>query len=895
MPSRQNLETRPEDIAINGMMGTAALSAGEHLLHYKLIEKIGSGGMGTVWKARDTKLRREVALKLLPPEQLTEPAQVERFRQEAQCASALNHPNIITIHDINTDRGLHFIAMEYVRGESLREILRRGKPALSEALSYAVQICDALGKAHSAGIVHRDLKPANVMVSGEGLVKVLDFGLAKLMAPELSDDTERGSAAAATAGLTSPGVVMGTVGYMSPEQALGDKVDERSDVFSFGVVLYEMLAGSHPFPGERRLDVTRNLLRADPKPLREVCPAVPEALARIVTRCMRREIEDRYADCGEVAKDLKAVPASAASVDKASTQSLRPPEEVPSPVSDRRRAAAWRWLLLLPLVVILAAVAFLVQSRSAARQRGVAVLPFTAVSSDERTKAFGLGLELALSNHLSGIETFQKAFWVVPASDVLQARSQSARDAREHFGVDLVISGSVETMGDRVRVIAGISDARSQRQLRSRQITAAVDDSFALQDELVRMVSELMQVDLPVETRAMALSAASREPRVEDYFLQGRGYLQSGDKADPAIEVFQEALRRDPRYARAHAGLGEAYLQKYAATKEPEWIAKARASCREALRLRDDTPEARIALGMIARAEGRYQEAASVLREVVDEQPLNREAWLRLAQAHESRQSMSEAEAAYRKAVEIQPGYPGGHQSLGVFFYRRGRYAEAERSFERARELAPDNYRVYSQLGALYLQTGRYAEAEAVLKRSISLKPNAVAYNNLSSCYTYQERYAEAVPLMEKALQMGQSSVTLLGNLAHLYRVAPGFDSKVGKAYQQAFEVARKQLAINPSDAEARADLAWLYADVGDRKAAEREIEAARLQAPANPVVLFRGVLVYEVIGERERALAAYESLAKTGTYLEEIQRRPELKSFRSDKRYKEGKWHNTK
>ncbi len=891
-------------------MDSAPLSEGDYLLHYKLLGPIGAGGMGVVWRALDTRLNREVALKLLPSLEAEGPQQTQRLTREAQCASALNHPNIVTIYDINSDAGRYFIAMELVRGKSLRDILRERRLGRAEALRYALALSDALGKAHAAGIIHRDLKPGNVMITGDGLLKVLDFGLAKPLGEMTGSVSHESTDSAEPPALTMPGSVLGTVGYMSPEQTLGGDVDARTDVFSFGVVLYEMLSGYRPFPGASRQEVAVNLLRSAPQPLSLLCPDLPHPIEEIVNRCLAGKSGERYTDCGAVARDLRAavdsMPVGLSSSEANTGDSTIFDAALGGGSSRLSRASAvqsgtrfkpalW-WGAAVLALTALAWSAWNFYPRAVQHQRGIAVLPFTAVGSEDRTRAFGVGLVMSLSSQLSSLQPFREAFWVVPPADVIQAKAQSAKDARQMFGVDMVVTGSVETTGQRVRVTAIVSDARNQRMVRSGQMTEAAGDSFALQDNLVSLVAGLLEVPLPAEVRLSAESGKSREPGAEDYYLQGRGYLLSDiNQADLAIDVFKEALRRDPKFARAHAGLGEAYLDKYEFTKDPEWIKKARESCERALKLRDGTVEARTVLGNIARIEGRYDEAASILRDVVTREPRNWEAWLRLARTYEGKRAMKEAESAYRQALELQPSYPGGYQHLGAFYYNQGRYDEAVRSFQRASELAPDNYKALNNLAAVYLQQGRFPETERALRRSLQLKPNPIAYNNLASLYFTQARYSESVPMMEQAVQMGQKSATMLGSLAHLYRLVPELRSKAGKASADAMEVARKQLAVNPHDTLARADLAWLYADQGDKRAALGEIVAALKEAPKDGAVLFRSVLVHELVGDRDGALAAYDSLGKTGSYLTEVNQRPELKALRTDPRFREKKWQTTK
>lgn len=865
-------------------MPSSEVAPGDALLQYRLCEIIGSGGMGVVWKAIDTKLDRQVALKLLRTEETDNERWKQRLVREAKCASALNHPGIVTIYDIHSEGEVCFIAMEYISGRSLREILQQGRLAAPQILAYAAQICDALAKAHAAGIVHRDVKPANIMVTNDGLVKVLDFGLAKSRPAAITPGEDPRSVV-----VTVRGAAVGTPAYMSPEQAVGEEVDERSDVFSFGAVLYEMFAGSPCFRGATTVEVVRSLLRDEPKPLHELSPELPESVTAFVNKCLDKDPARRYANCVEAAQDLRDLAATAQIPSSARTQSMA---AATAEGSTGWPGAQWKWLaMILTLLVVLAALALWKPWHRAPRQRGLAVVPFTIVDTEERSQAFSLGLVMAVSTNLSGLESFQKAFWVVPVSDVVQARVKSAREARQLFGVDLAVTGSVETTGDRVRITAAVSDARNQRQLSSRQITTTAGDAFTLEDQLAQVVSELLQLELPAKERASFRSAGTAEAGAEDYFLQGRGYLQTGldDKIDPAMRVLQEAVRLDPKFAAAHAALGEAYLGKYRLTKDRSWIENAKASCDQATRLQGKTPRALETLGLIARAEGRYDEAASLLRQVVDMEPRNAPGWIKLGQAYESQQRLPDAQAAFEKAIDVQPGYQGGYHSLGNYFYRIGKYEEAERRYQRALQLAPDNYREYTQLGALYIQTGRYSQAETMLKRSIELRPSPIAYNNLAACYTYQERYPEAVAMMEKAVQLGQKNVDVIANLAHAYRLN-GQTDKAQKLDQEAILLAENMLRVNPRDAETHAHLGWIYAEGGEKTKARHELDVARSIAPQSGAVLLRAILAYELLPDRDEALSAYRLLAKSHSYLEEVARRPELKSLRADPRFKGGK-----
>jgi tetratricopeptide (TPR) repeat protein len=721
-------------------------------------------------------------------------------------------------------------------------------------------------------VVHRDLKPSNIMVAGDGSVKVLDFGLARPV-----DDAQGDT-------ITVAGVLLGTPGYMSPEQATGDKVDERSDVFSLGVILFEMLTGTPCFSGNSTADMVRNVVMQEPSATAIAAAQLTPELEAVLLKCLRKDPRQRWANCGEMAHALRKAIAGERSSTHETTIAI-----TPSLVRRRKRSSV-RAAIAAALVVALLAIGVVwFRGRAPAEaQRGVAVLPFTSLQADAGAEAFSVGLVLAVSNALSGFEAFERAFWVVPASEMMQAKPRTAAEARQLFGVDLVVSGSVETGGDRVRVTANLTDARTRRQLRSRQITVSASDTFRLQDRLAEVAAELLELELPPAQRAARLRQSDGEPGAEDYLLQGQGYLQGGaDNADAAIEVLSEAIRRDAKFAAPHAALSRAYVLKYDVSKDTEWLAKAKATATAAERLGGRTMESLQALSYIADAEGRYEESISLLRQVVDQEPRNAQAWVRLGIVYEHMHTPSQAEAAYRKAIELQPGYPGWHTRLGNFLYRASRYSEAEASFARAKDLAPDNYRAWAQLGAVNVQLARYDRAEEMLKQSIRLKPTFSAWANLASTYFFLNRMQEWDEANRNALALGPTSLSLRANTAHTYRITPMFRSRAPDAFREAVRLGESMLKVNSRDAETLAEMAWLYADLGQKDRAVEAMRQARDLAPKSGAVLFRAVMMWEALGDREQALLAYRLLRKTGGYVEDINRRPELAALRADPRFK--------
>jgi superkiller protein 3 len=396
----------------------------------------------------------------------------------------------------------------------------------------------------------------------------------------------------------------------------------------------------------------------------------------------------------------------------------------------------------------------------------------------------------------------------------------------------------------------------------------------------------MLEVRLGEDARQVILSGGTTQPRAEDYYLQARGYLLRGpDGVDHAIDLFQQAIHEDPKYALAHAGLGEAYLHKFDVAKDPKWIALARAGCDRAIQTDSQLAPVYVTLGLIRSATGNYAEAVQEYKKALEIDAQNAEAYRNLAFTYDQLDRTKDAERTYFEAIQHHHDYWRAYNGLGAFYYRRGRYSDAEKAFISARNLAPDNFEVWFNLGGIYLELGRYADAEATLKRSIELKQNAVAYNNLSAVYFYQRHYGEAVAPMKKAVELEPADVAMRGSLGRTYLWA-GYKREASASYEEAIRLAKEQLETNPQDAELRSSLALFLAETGDQTNAVAEMRHARALAPANVNVLFRDVWVNELVGDRGAALKALGEIVRNGQIMEEIRRRPELDALRRDPRY---------
>jgi serine/threonine protein kinase/tetratricopeptide (TPR) repeat protein len=843
---------------------------------YEIIEPLGAGGMGVVYRAKDSKLPRQVALKILPPSFASDSGALVRFRREAEMLASLSHPNIVTIYEIGQEGDTLYIVMEFVDGKVLSEVLSAGRMRMEDVFDVATQIATGLAFAHQSRIVHRDLKPKNIVIRRDGLVKILDFGLSKL-APDVSR-----SLLDQTTALTAPRTILGTVDYMSPQQAAGLPVDFHSDQFSFGSVLYEMATGKRPFQRGTAAQTLAAIIEDEPAPTTSLNRKVTPALDAIIRRCLRKDPAERYDSTDEVACELKE-----------KREQLSP--------SGRVHLPRWALAPLLAFMCILAVGGIwtivphlpervrvwppLVQTVAA---KQLAVLPFTNVGNDPASQAFCDGLVEILSSKLSQLEQFQKTLRVVPATDVRQGGIVSVKEARQTFGVNLVITGSIQRTDGRVRMTINLVDPQKLRQLKSKTIDTGVSDIAALQDGVVLEAAQLLDVKLTSEAKQVLAVGGTTVPDAYDLYAQGIGYLQRYDVAqnlDHAISLFKAALDQDSRYALAQAGLGEAYWRKYEQTKDPQWAEDAKKSSAAAIRLNDNLAQVYVTLGMIRTGTGDYAQAVGSLRRALQLDPLNADAYKELAKAYEKLGNLKEAESTYRDAIAVRPNYWITHNDLGGFYFRLGRYAEAEKEFQTVVELTPDNARGYSNLGAVAYSQKRYEESAKLYEKSAAIKPTDSAYNNLGLLYFTLARYADAARYFELATRMSDQNSDRWHSLAAAYQWS-NQPEKARAAFQRTAELAEAQLRVNPRDTNVLITLADAYSMLNQAKRARELLEKAVALAPDDVSDMFQASVVYEQLGDRKRALECLAKAIQGGFPRDQIENSPSLTQLRRDPRF---------
>jgi TolB-like protein/tRNA A-37 threonylcarbamoyl transferase component Bud32/Flp pilus assembly protein TadD len=753
---------------------------------------LGEGGMGVVYRAEDSELGREVALKLLPAEMADNPKRLERFRREAKAVAAINHPNIVTIHSIESVETTHFLTMELVEGESLDHIIPPGGMPLAKVFEIAVPLADALSSAHEQGIVHRDLKPANVMVTGENRIKVLDFGLAKLIEDPEASDLEATAFPTQATELTAEGMVMGTAPYMSPEQVEGRAMDHRTDIFSLGIVLYEMATGRRPFAGDTSAALVSSILRDSPPTVTEINESLPRHLARIIQHCLEKDPEARYQSAKDVRNELKSLRRE---VDSGTVTTGSGAVHISSPRSmGTRRYGLWAAAGFAAIVILAAgwwlgrgvdgasavgderAGGLSADVASAARgdTPSVAVLPFANLSADPDNEYFTDGLTEELIGALANVEGLR-----IPARTSVYALKETNLDVQEigrRLGVDNILEGSVRKAGDQLRISAQLIKVSDGFNLWSETYDRQFEDVFVIQGEIAGNIVEALQLTLsPVEKQALR-SERTTDFKAYEYYLRGRGHYRRRTRTDfdSAREMFSNAIAIDAGYALAWAGLADTYTEfwrNYESTEEN--LVQAEEASREAVELDPNLAEAHAARGFALGQRQLYDEAA----------------------------------AAFRRAMELNPRLFEAYYYYGTVAFAAGRLETAGEMFEKATEVAPDEIRALQLLPQIYTRLGREAAAAAanrqrveVVERRLEFNPDDVPMllDGASALAALGERQ-RSLEWASRILDKAGNDALVLYNLACLYSLAG--------------EVTSALEALEKSYAAGLADPEWMRQD----------------------------------------------------------------------------------
>lgn len=736
------------------------LTDGAKIGRYEIRSQLGAGGMGEVYLAQDTKLERKVALKILPAEVAANHDRMRRFVQEAKAASALNHPNIITIYEIEQIDSIELIATEFIDGETLRERIRTAPLKLGDVLDISAQIASALSAAHAAGIIHRDIKTDNIMLRPDGVVKVLDFGLAKLSErPADAIDTEAPTRAAVK---TDAGVVMGTAAYMSPEQARGMAVDARTDIFSLGVVLYEMVTGRLPFEGSTSTEVLASILgEKEPQPLARYAREAPAELERIVGKALRKDRLERYQTVKDLLLDLKhlnqeleferklerSVPPKTKSSPemeptqehKAKDSDARPTVSLTGPPTATK--ANQRSIAIVAVLVIASVTgAYLYLTRTSGTINSVAVLPFANTSNDPNIDYLSDGISEALINSLTELQQLR----VIARSTVFRYKGKEVdpQTVGRELNVRALLMGRVRQSGDNLNIQVDLVDANTGAQLWGREYERKSSDVLSIKQAIAREVTDRLRLRLSGDEQRQLTKNDTTNAEAYQFYLRGRHYWnkRSGEGTRKAIEEFQQAIDRDPNYALGYVGLADCYLQleQYSGVPSSEIVPKARAAVDRALQLDDSLSEA-------------HATSASI----------NQKLW-----------RWADAEEEFKRAISLNPNYPTAHHWYAYYFYVQRQFDDAMSEIKRAYELDPLSPVISENVALVYLLKNELNPAIDQCQRTIELDPDfADAHYILGFAYLKLRSEQEATVEFQKSVELSGRAGTYLGNLGYCYAV----------------------------------------------------------------------------------------------------------------------------
>jgi len=800
------------------------LAPNTNLAHYRILSKLGAGGMGEVYLAQDTKLDRRVALKVLPGEVAANRDRMERFVREAKAAAALNHPNIAHIYEIGEAGGINFIAMEFIEGVTLREKIHRERTELRKLLRLLQHAAEGLARAHAAGIVHRDLKPDNIMITQDGHAKVLDFGLAKLI--EQSPAPNNDSSEVATAVLpqhSRPGTVMGTIGYMSPEQAQGKtkEIDQRSDVFSFGCILFEAATGKKPFEGESIIKSLHMVVYEPARPITDFNPSAPTELQRIVRRCLEKDPDDRYQGIKEVAIELKhlrreletnpdlestvappitgesRLSTSSGSVTPATSTLLSassPPsssaEYVAQSLKRNKTAVA---ILLLIVIVAGALFVYLRSGKSDSAINSIAVLPFENRSNAADTDYLSDGLTESLIYRLAQLPNLK----VSPTSSVMhyKGKGMDLKTVAGELGVRAVMTGRVAQHGDNLTISVELVDATNNKSLWGEQYERKMSDLLTTQRDIATAITQKLQLKLSGNEIGLTKKYTDSNEAYQLY-LKGRFYWNKRDEPNlkKAIEQFKAAVEKDPNFALAFVGLADSYvlLPFYSNATANDVTPQAKSYAERALEIDDSLGEAHASLGYV-----------------------NRLLW-----------NFAETERELKRAIELNPNYATAHKYYGNYLCEVGRWDECLVEYKRAQELEPLSLIICANLAELYLTTGDLNSAVEQSQRAIDLDPNWYYIRHLLGVvYLKQGRNGEALEESEKSVELSKRQSVPLGVLAYVYAkvgkrteavaLADELKQRYTEGRANGYDIARAYVGLDDRDQA----FAWLEKDIPTRNA----------------------------------------------------------------------------
>lgn len=850
---------------------------GKTLGHYQITRQLGKGGMGEVYQAKDEKLGRDVAIKVLPEEFAKDTDRVARFQREATLLASLNHPNIAAIYGLEESDETNFLVLELVEGETLADRIKAGPIPVEESLKLALQIAEALEAAHEKGVIHRDLKPANVMVTPTHKIKILDFGLAKQSRPA-ADSDQPTQTRTAGAGETMPGTILGTAGYMSPEQARGKAGDERSDIWAFGCILFEMLSGQKTFAGDTASDKIASILAREPN--WDALPReIPQSVKLLLQQCLAKDLDRRLPKISDA---------------RAAVGPVLVTSQVGEGFTHRFRFGRKALFVFVTIFLLLAAATEWIgltrhsHAPSAIPDRKLLVVPpFKDLSGQASGQLIGDGMVATLSARLARRADIQ----VVMPSVVIPASEKDADPFRlaQSFGANLLMQGTLQRNGDSVRITFSVWNVQQRVQIAGDTLDGAASDIFGIEDRLAE--DFIVSLKLPgapaTQLQATGLDTAAEQ----EQYIKAIGNLQRYDKdsaVNEAIQILTALARERPSAPLVQAALGRAYLNKFLLTRDSKWVEYAADACTRSQQLSPDLPEVDVTVGELRAASGQAKDAIASFQRALSAQPNNFAALLGLADALEITGNLHEAEATYKRAIDLQPSYWGGHSKLAGFYQRHAQYAKAADTFRRVTELSPDNSRAFGNLGAAYEAMGDLERALTEFRKSLALAPTAMAYSGVGTVEFFSGHPRAAADAYKAAVRLSPNHYLFWVNLGDAYRWTPELKSKAADAYAKAISLCRSELRHNAEQGRACSVMAISLAKTGKIVEAEEQARKALSMDPDNSEFLYNAAIVADIAHKNRDALAWIILASKKGYPKAFIAREPEFKNLRSNPVFKE-------
>lgn len=851
---------RPGSLAPGTMVGS----------RYRIEAEAGEGGMGKVYRATDLDLHRTVALKIVRPDLVSSSQSLDQLIHEISIASQISHKNVLRIHDLGEASGLRFVSMAWAEGEDLGHLLKRtGALPEERILELACEICEGLEAAHEQGITHRDLKPGNILLTSGDHACIADFGLAH------SVDSAAAQAIklleTSSSGLHSASV-SGTPRYMSPEQVDGTAIDHRTDIYSLGLILFEMATGRIPFNDDSVFQTMTQRLTEKPVSPKLLNPAISDKLAAIIIRCLEREPKERYASVHELLVDLRSKPEPA----------LAPPGEIHTKASRLKRA----WLpASLAALVLLAGAGWFWQWRTTRLEppsngKYIAVLPFRIVGSDPNLKYRAEGIADSISARLSSLASLHP----ISASALERVNlSQPEENVGKQLGANLLVNGIVQSEGDEIKIDVSIYNTEKRHTLWSKSYRGAVADLFTLEDEISNDTESALKINPTTEERERQAPAPTQNLAAYDLYLKGRDILKNHrDESNlkEALGLFEQACKQDDSFALAWTGVADASLQLYRVTGDTLAASKALAAAREASRRNNNLPEVHFALGSVYSATGRNAEAVSEIKHALQLSPNSDDGYIRLGRAYLATGQKDDGLSALKKAVQLNPYYWYNHNQLGAGYYRLGRNDDAIREFKEQVARNPLNEDGHNNLGGMYLLQAQWKKSIPEFEKAIKIHPSADEYSNLATAYYQLGRYTAAIPVYRQALALDPNRADVLRNLAETY-ASTGQKQQADESYDRAIRLLYEQLEVNPQNANAMATLAMCYLGKKNMPKARQLIAQARAINSADSNFMYNQAVILGLDGNTAEALKVLRSALENGYSFEYCLSDPDLKAVR--------------